>query len=172
MNILLVLGTARADRRSEAVYTALAGSLSTHEVSVTTVDVRDVLTAPATQRTQDTADQSSPLLQWQEQVTAADRVVMVIPEYNHSFPGEWKLLVDALDRSACVNTPVYLATVSGGSFAGVRVAEQVLPVLHTLGFVPAPAKLHVGNVADTYAADGVSPEASARLQAFVEKLVS
>ena len=97
---------------------------------------------------------------------------MVVPEYNHSFPGEWKLAIDALSGEVCAGKRVFLVSVSAGSFAGVRVAEQVQPVLHTLGFVLEQPKLHVSKVGNNYPADGpVEPDARERLEAFVAALL-
>jgi len=67
-------------------------------------------------------------------MTAADGLVIVAPEYNHSFPG---LLKHALD--SCLNEYIHKAVglvgVSAGPFAGIRVIQGLLPVMRELGLV-------------------------------------
>ena len=167
-----MLGTAREDRASVAVYEAVVTALEAAAVEVTAVDVRDVLTVPQTIRTVDETDTNSDRHVWQRQVAAADAVVMVVPEYNHSFPGEWKLAMDALEADVVAGTKVFLATVSGGSFGGVRVAEHVQPVLHTLGLTLARPKLHVTQVETNYPrGQAVATPAQERLDDFVATVV-
>jgi len=172
MTITLFLGTSRAGSQSQQVFSYLHEQLSAAEVSLTSVTLRDVVIEPKTIRAQDDATATT-LHDWQAQVEASDAIVMVIPEYNHSFPGEWKLAMDALSPSVCAGKRVFLATVSAGTFAGVRVAEHVQPVLHTLGFSLAKEKLHVASVGDTFTDTGVADEVvKARVASFIEVVVS
>jgi NAD(P)H-dependent FMN reductase len=67
-------------------------------------------------------------------MNAADGLVIVAPEYNHSFPG---LLKHALDSCLheYVHKAVGLVGVSSGPFAGTRVVQSLLPVMRELGLV-------------------------------------
>ena len=67
-------------------------------------------------------------------IAAADGLVIVAPEYNHSFPG---LLKHALDSclSEYIHKAVGLVGVSAGPFAGIRVIQSLLPVMRELGLV-------------------------------------
>lgn len=172
MNILVLLGTARKDNVSARVYDALVNELK-DKAELTLVQPSDVLTHVATARTKDLSATDSPLHKWQSQVEESDRIVMILPEYNHSFPGEWKMLVDALAPAVCKDKPVFLVTVSAGAFAGVRVADHVQPVLHTLGFNLQESKLHVAQVGEMYSKEGTIDESAlTRLKSFVEAVVA
>lgn len=60
----------------------------------------------------------------------ADAVVVVTPEYNHSFPGILKVALD-LVGDELVDTPVGIVTY-GGMSHGLRAAEALRPVLSAL----------------------------------------
>lgn len=63
-------------------------------------------------------------------IGAADAVVLVTPEYNHSFPGELKVAIDAL-RDEWQLTPVGVVS-HGGISGGLRATEQLRLVLAEL----------------------------------------
>ncbi len=67
-------------------------------------------------------------------VERCDGLIIVTPEYNHSFPG---LLKHALDMNLkeYIHKAVGVCGVSAGAFGGTRVIEQLLPVLRELGLV-------------------------------------
>lgn len=65
-----------------------------------------------------------------ERLASADAVIVVTPEYNHSFPGILKLALD-LVGDELVDTPVGIVTY-GGMSHGLRAAEALRPVLSAL----------------------------------------
>ena len=65
-----------------------------------------------------------------DRLAAADAVVVVTPEYNHSFPGILKVALD-LVGDELVDTPVGIVTY-GGMSHGLRAAEALRPVLSAL----------------------------------------
>lgn len=64
----------------------------------------------------------------------ADALILVVPEYNHGYPG---LLKHALDTNLMeyIHKAVGVCGVSAGGFGGTRVIENLLPVLRELGLV-------------------------------------
>jgi len=61
-----------------------------------------------------------------ERVLDADGLVMVIPEYNGSFPGILKLFIDYLPfPMAFSNLPIAFIGEAAGAFGGVRSVEQI-----------------------------------------------
>lgn len=61
---------------------------------------------------------------FREKVLAADCIIIVTPEYNHSYPGVLKNLLDHL-YPEYEDKPFAYVTVSGGPFGGVRVQEDL-----------------------------------------------
>ena len=64
----------------------------------------------------------------------ADGLVMVSPEYNHGYPGMLKHVLDS-NLKEYIHKAVGVCGVSAGGFGGVRVIENLLPVLRELGLV-------------------------------------
>lgn len=64
----------------------------------------------------------------------ADGFFIVAPEYNHSFPGSLKRMLDS-ERQNYIHKPVAFASVSAGPWGGVRAIESLVPVVRELGLV-------------------------------------
>ena len=91
--IPIVLGTARHERQSEKVASFLFGELKRFsDVESEIIDVKDFLsreTIPAWVP-------NSNVAYWRESAGRADGFIFVVPEYNHGYPGEFKILLDNL----------------------------------------------------------------------------
>ena len=127
--IPVVLGTARKGRASESVARFMLGEVSKREgVETELIDIRD-LDLPTDDEGEAIKD-----ARFSEEMNRADAVVMVVPEYNHGYPG---LLKHALDTNLkeYIHKAVGLCGVSAGGFGGTRVVENLLPVLRELGLV-------------------------------------
>jgi NAD(P)H-dependent FMN reductase len=64
----------------------------------------------------------------------ADALVIVVPEYNHGYPGMLKHALDT-NLKEYIHKAVGVCGVSAGGFGGTRVIENLLPVLRELGLV-------------------------------------
>ena len=138
MNVTLVLGTARKERVSAAIAEAVFSFLTeASNINAQYVDVAEYITQPATIAPWQDHPAAQP---WRQVAASSDAFVFVIPEYNHGYPGEWKLLIDQAPKEAYQNKPVLIAGVSAGRLGGARVIEHVQPILSTLGllYVPSP----------------------------------
>jgi NAD(P)H-dependent FMN reductase len=67
-------------------------------------------------------------------VEKADAFFIVTPEYNHSFPGSLKRLLDS-ELAHYNHKPVAIAGVSNGNWGGVRAVEQLCLAIRELGLV-------------------------------------
>src|ERR1043166_4501870 len=78
-------------------------------------------------------------------IQRCDALIIVTPEYNHSFPG---LLKHALDMNLkeYIHKAVGICGVSAGPFGGVRAIEQLLPVMRELGLVTIFEDVNFGQV--------------------------
>ncbi len=80
---------------------------------------------------------------WAEQVGAADAVIVVTPEYNHSFPASLKQAIDLVGPEWRAK-PVALVSY-GGLSGGLRATEHLRPVF---------AEVHAVTVRDTISFHG------------------
>ncbi len=129
LNIPVILGTSRKGRASVHAAKLLAQLLNRRAgVCSAVVDIAS-LPLPV-----DDAGEAIKQAAYSEAISAADGLVIVAPEYNHSFPG---LLKHTLD--SCLNEYIHKAVglvgVSAGPFAGIRVVQSLLPVMRELGLV-------------------------------------
>jgi len=96
-----------------------------------------------------------------ERIVAADGLLLVTPEYNHSIPGVFKNAIDWLSRPSkdiprvFGGRPVAIIGASSG-IGGTRMSQVAwLPVLRTLGTRPWFGKqLYVANAGQVFDAEG------------------
>ena len=67
-------------------------------------------------------------------VERADGLIIVAPEYNHSFPGLLKHVLDT-NLKEYIHKAVGVCGVSAGPFGGARMIQSLVPVLRELGLV-------------------------------------
>src|SRR5205814_8111723 len=67
-------------------------------------------------------------------VTRADGLILVVPEYNHGYPGMLKHALDS-NLKEYIHKAVGIVGVSAGPWGGTRVIENLLPVMRELGLV-------------------------------------
>ena len=79
--------------------------------------------------------------------------MLVIPEYNHGYPGELKLLLDSLGPHY-KGLPVGLVGVSSGTLGGARVIEHIKPVLIELYMTLIKESIMIPNVKDAFDESG------------------
>ncbi len=88
-----------------------------------------------------------------QKMKAADGLAIVTPEYNHSFPGLLKHVLDT-----CLEEYIHKAAgivgVSAGPFGGTRVVESFLPVLRELGLVATFTDLNFSKVGEAFDENG------------------
>ena len=127
-NILINLGTAREGRQSEKVAKFTYNYLQ--QKNVVTCQLLDIVDFA---QSHSLGLNSQASLKWRESIIWADAIIIVSPEYNHSFPGELKLLLDS-ETTIYRDKLTAICGVSSGAFGGARMIKQLKLVLHTLGF--------------------------------------
>ncbi|WP_432977999.1 NADPH-dependent FMN reductase [Dactylosporangium sp. CA-233914] len=86
-------------------------------------------------------------LDWSATIDAADAVVFVMPEYNHSFTAPLKNAIDFLSQEWRDKPAAFVSY--GGLSAGTRAVVALRPVLSMLGMmainaqVAVPTRMHV-----------------------------
>jgi NAD(P)H-dependent FMN reductase len=127
--IPVILGTARKGRASENVARFVLGEMQKREgVETELIDILD-LDFP-----NNDAGEAIKHAGFSEAVARADGLVLVVPEYNHGYPGLLKHVLDS-NLKEYIHKAVGICGVSAGGFGGTRVIENLLPVLRELGLV-------------------------------------
>lgn len=91
-----------------------------------------------------------------------DAFFVVTPEYNHSFPGSLKRLLDS-EYEHYEKKPIAIAGVSNGSWGGVRAVEALVLAARGMTLVPATYSVYFPRVQDIFDEKGaMKPEFTAR----------
>jgi len=96
-----------------------------------------------------------------------------VPEYNHSFPGLLKHVLDT-NLKEYIHKAVGVCGVSAGPFGGARMIQSLLPVLRELGLVTIFLDVYFGTAGKLFdaATGGITdPAYSGRVKKFVDELV-
>ena len=146
--IPVILGTARQGRESENV-ARFVFEQTRNRAGVET-ELIDVRTLPM--RLDDAGEQMKDA-KFSATIERCDGLIIVAPEYNHSYPG---LLKHALDMNLkeYIHKAVGICGVSAGPFGGARVIEALLPVMRELGLVTIFEDANFGNVQDLFDQNG------------------
>lgn len=127
--IPVVLGTPRRGRLSEHVARFVHGRVADlRGVETELIDVRE-LKLPT-----DDAGEAIKDAGFSASAARADAFVLVVPEYNHGYPGPLKHALDT-NLKEYIHKAVGICGVSAGPFGGARVIENLLPVMRELGLV-------------------------------------
>ena len=136
--IPLILGTSRKDNNSEKIAAYLLDTLTQRgDVEVQLVKPEEFISG----RTIPSWEEDAKAKNWRDLATRANAFIIITPEYNHGYPGELKMLLDAAYKEY-TGKPVVLCGVSAGPFGGVRVVEQLVQVVRELGMKVLSFSLH------------------------------
>lgn len=105
------------------------------------------------------------------EITArADAFFVVTPEYNHSFPGSLKRMLDS-ELENYNHKPVAFAGVSNGNWGGVRAVESLVPAVREIGLVTLSWDVYFPRVQAMFEDSGVlKPEYAERYDRNLGKL--
>ncbi len=170
LKLTILLGTAREGRQSENVAKFVeTEAKKLDNVEITYVDVKDhPMTATVPNWQPGLAEPSA----WSKIAKESDGFIFVVPEYNHSFPGEFKLLFDTAFEEY-KHKPVAIVPVSSGGFGGTRLVETLQNVLIETGAIPVSTVWNVSKVGDMFDESGkvIDEKASGRLKKVLDELV-
>src|SRR5438552_17007301 len=142
--IPVILGTARKGRRSE--HAARFVFEETKRRAGVDTEFVDICKIPM--RLDDAGEQMKDPA-FSDLVKRADGLILVVPEYNHGYPG---LLKHALDMNLeeYIHKAVGICGVSAGVFGGARVIEALLPVMRELGLVTIFKDVNFGRIGSLF----------------------
>jgi NAD(P)H-dependent FMN reductase len=167
LSIPVILGTTRKGRMSAHAARFIVGQIE-RRGGVTT-DLIDISRLPMPL---DDAGEGIKDPAFSEKMAMADALVIVTPEYNHSFPGLLKHVLDSCLKEY-IHKAAGIVGVSAGPFGGVRVIQDFLPVLRELGLVNIFWDVNFGNVAKVFDESGnlLDPAFVGRADKFLNELI-
>lgn len=166
MYVPIILGTAREGRYSEKVADFMLAQAKGAGLDSEIVDVRDY----RIKATDDTGE-GPEAKRLAGIVAKADVLMIVCPEYNHSFPGELKMMLDMLYKEYA-GKRVGICGVSRGPFGGVRGIEQLKLLVANLHMTVA-AEIQFSSVRELFDEKGEPKDKEAwerRAQRFLDGL--
>lgn len=148
LSIPVILGTTRKGRMSAHAARFMAGQIERRQgISTELIDLSE-LPMPIDDAGEEIKDSA-----FSEKMARADALVIVTPEYNHSFPGLLKHILDSCLKEY-IHKAAGIVGVSAGPFGGVRAIQDFLPVIRELGLVNIFWDVNFGSVANLFDASG------------------
>jgi NAD(P)H-dependent FMN reductase len=148
LSIPVILGTARKGRMSAQAARFVLGELQKRDgVTTELIDIAE-LNLPV-----DDAGEAVKDPRFASAMERADAVVIVTPEYNHSFPGLLKHVLDSCLKEY-IHKAAGIVGVSAGVFGGARAIENFQPVLRELGLVSIFWDVNFGSIHRAFDANG------------------
>lgn len=134
--VLVLVGTTREQRKSIAAarFVAEVGK-SIKGIETRLVDPKD-FNFPG-----DGNDPEGKDPRYSELTAKADAFFIITPEYNHSFPGSLKRMLDS-ELANYNHKPVAIAGASDGNWGGIRAVESLLGAVRTMGLVVTSSNLY------------------------------
>jgi NAD(P)H-dependent FMN reductase len=144
LSIVVIEGTTRKLRKSihAARFIAEIGK-KIEGVEITFVDPQE-LNLPYDGNDEDAKDP-----RYTEITAKADAFFVVTPEYNHSFPGSLKRVLDS-ELKNYNHKPIAFAGVSDGNWGGVRAIEALVPAVRETGLVVLSFDVQFPRVQDIF----------------------
>lgn len=155
LNIVVIAGTKRVRRESiKAAHFVAEMGRQRPELEIIFVDPND-FNLPG-----DGNDPEGKDPKYTEITARADGFFIVSPEYNHSFPGSLKRLLDS-ELENYIHKPVALAGASNGNWGGVRCVEALVITVREMGLAATFTSAYFPRVQDLFNQDGsIKPEYS------------
>ena len=148
LSIPVILGTTRKGRMSVHAARFVFGQLQKREgISSELIDIAE-LKLPVDDAGEAVKDPSFSAV-----MERADAIVIVSPEYNHSFPGLLKHVLDSCLKEY-IHKAAGIVGVSAGIFGGARAIEHFQPVLRELGLVSIFWDVNFGTVHKVFNSSG------------------
>lgn len=148
INVAVLAGTTREQRESIKAARYVADfARKLEDIEVVFVDPKD-FNFPG-----DGNDPEGKDPRYTEIVDKADAFFIVTPEYNHSFPGSLKRMLDS-ELALYNHKPVAFAGASNGNWGGTRAVESLVPAVRETGLVVMSWDVYFPYVQNIFNEDG------------------
>lgn len=149
LNIAVLVGTTREQRKSIHAAKLVADVGNTFDdVEAFLVDPKDFNFAG------DGNDPEGQDANYTAVTLKADAFFIVTPEYNHSFPGSLKRMLDS-ELKNYIHKPVAFAGVSSGQWGGIRAIESLVGAVREMGLVATFTDMQFPKIQELFNEDGV-----------------
>jgi NAD(P)H-dependent FMN reductase len=164
----VIIGTPRQGRLTEPAANFVFSEVSKrNDIETELIDIRKIAIR------MDDAGEALKDSQFSATAARADGLILVVPEYNHSFPGLLKHVLDT-NLKEYIHKAVGVCGVSAGPFGGARMIESLIPVLRELGLVAIFWDVYFGTAGKLFdPATGkiTDPAYSRRVEKFLNELI-
>ena len=164
----IIIGTPRQGRLTEPAANFVFGEVSKRgDIETELIDIRKIPIR------MDDAGEALKDSQFSATVARSDGLILVVPEYNHSFPGLLKHVLDT-NLKEYIHKAVGVCGVSAGPFGGARMIQSLLPVLRELGLVTIFYDVYFSNAGKLFEpATGkiTDPAYTGRVARFLDELL-
>lgn len=144
--ITILYGAIREGRQSIRAAKALNDALvQSGKAEVTFIDIKDYNLPVMEARLKDMENPSEGLLYISNALESADGIVLVTPEYNHSYSGAMKNAVDYFTKE-WAKKPIGICCSSDGRWAGINASHHLQLLVLDIGAFPMPDKLLVAEL--------------------------
>ncbi|WP_131535614.1 NADPH-dependent FMN reductase [Pedobacter nototheniae] len=83
----------------------------------------------------------------QDLITATEKFIFIMPEYNGSYPGALKVLIDASNfPDSFYDKKAALVGISSGKYGNIRGVDHFTGVCHYIHLNILPLRLHIPNI--------------------------
>jgi NAD(P)H-dependent FMN reductase len=152
IKIAVIAGTTRVQRKSfEAAKLIAEIGKTLDNVEITLIDPMD-FKFPG-----DGDDPEAKDPRYSKITLESDAFFIITPEYNHSFPGSLKRMLDS-ELKNYIHKPVALAGASSGNWGGVRAVESLVNAVREMGLVATYTDVYFPHVGDSFVDGVLRPE--------------
>ena len=152
--IAILSASVRNGRNSHRVALYFKNYLQEHQLAeVNIIDLNEFNFPIFEERLRFISDPSEAMLSFANQVTEAEGIIIVTPEYNGGYPASLKNVIDLL-YAEWKRKPIAIATVSAGAFAGSQVITSLQFSLWKIGALVVPAMFPVPTIDKTFSESG------------------
>lgn len=151
--ITLIAGTNRPESNTLKLTQYYQKELANKGCQTQVLDLKDL---PANLISSDLYGKRSPEFQKiQDQISASDKFLFVIPEYNGSFPGVLKTFVDACKfPESFKGKKAALVGLSSGKYGNVRGLEHFTGICHYIHLNVLSLRIHISAIDQELNTDG------------------
>ncbi|WP_199139187.1 NADPH-dependent FMN reductase [Pedobacter sp. ASV12] len=172
--IAILSASVRNGRNSHRVTLYFKNYLQAHQLAeVSLIDLNEYDFPIFEERLRFIPDPSEAMLRFASQITEAEGIIIVTPEYNGGYPASLKNVIDLL-YAEWKRKPLAIATVSAGAFAGSQVITSLQFSLWKIGALVVPAMFPVPTIDKTFNEHGEPADKEGtdkRANAFVSELL-